>query len=158
VERGWKPTPNAVYIVRRPGLVGSAFRPSSGLGRIRPVRQEYFGSGAGEALVWEWEDGDPNTIDATVWVREAATGEEITADIQTEVSDYVEDVWERWHYVVGDRAGRDQEEIDRTREGRLVPVGGIRAAQSACDLSCRCSRLRCLRDNYGRIFKQRSGK
>ncbi len=142
LERGWRPKSNALYVVKgTPRMkLPAVFRPAS---------QDSFQSGEGEALIWEWEDGDPNTIDMTTWVRSYVTGEEITADIQTEVSDYVEDVWERWHYVAGYLPGREQEERDRQRGGLVL----VRTGQSTCNYSCTCMRLQCLRTNLGRIFR-----
>ena len=146
--RGWKPTANAAY------SVGTRRGAKKTFGRILPISaQEAWQSDAGEALIWEWEDGDPNTIDMTVWVRSYMTEEEITADIQTEVSDDIDDIWERWHYVAGYRAGWKQEREDRESRGGLMPIGLIPASQTPCQQSCRCQRLECLRANLGRIFK-----
>jgi hypothetical protein len=71
-RRGWKPTFTTTHTVRgasKPGL--------------RPVAmQEHTSTGNGEMLVWDWDDGNEMTGEATVWIRSFRTGHEVTYNVQ----------------------------------------------------------------------------
>lgn len=72
-KKGWQPTSTTVLFSK-----GAANR------NVRPVAAQdlYQASGDGEMLVWNWDDGDPNTAEGTVWVHSYVTGNEVTFNVQ----------------------------------------------------------------------------
>lgn len=79
-RKGWKPTSTTTLTQRgnKPGL--------------RPIGlQDYFGSGNGEMLVWDWDDGNPeNGVEGMVYFRSFATGNDITFAVQIDAPVYNE--------------------------------------------------------------------
>jgi len=72
-KRGWQPTSTTMLF--RKGSANKTVRPVS-------VQDLYQASGDGEMLVWNWDDGDPNTAEGTVWVHSYVTGNEVTFNVQ----------------------------------------------------------------------------
>lgn len=73
--QGWKPTNRVEHFTK------------GTMSRIRFIAQEYLASGEGEMLIWDWDDGNEETGEGTVWVRSYATNNEVLFDIQVSGAD-----------------------------------------------------------------------
>jgi len=74
--RGWKATNRTLRAVK-------GVERSTAAVRTVALTQDFYGSsGDGEMLVWEWDDGNPNTAEGTVWIRSYHTGNEAMFNVQ----------------------------------------------------------------------------
>lgn len=73
--KGWQPTSRTLEVQRRNG------KNVPGISRVA-VQDLYAATGDGEMLVWDWDDGNPNTAEGTVWAHSFVTGNEVTFNVQ----------------------------------------------------------------------------
>jgi len=167
LDRGWRYLGSARHVavqVPRPergvrdshGHAARQSRPLAGSGGLRTVAlQDYYGDGRAEVTVWDWDDGDPATVEGTVYLYSHDTGEEFYFDVQYFAASDT-DGWVTWGALIDYRGGwvyRD-EDPQRTRYGwrigtefgpqvevrpAALQLGGPNASMSAY------SRERCLR-------------
>jgi hypothetical protein len=64
------------------------------------VRAQYFGDWSGEMVVWDWDDGNPNTIEGTVLIRSYQNGETMVFNLVAEIAPWGE-VWVHWAQPTG---------------------------------------------------------
>jgi hypothetical protein len=170
LARGWRYTGSARHVavqVPRPqhgasdprGSASDVPRPSGicrgGLSTRPAALQEYYADGRAEVTVWGWDDGDPATVEGTVFLYSHDTGEEFYFDVQHFAASDT-DGWVTWGALIDYRGGWTYRDDDpnRTRWGQRIgaefgsevgmrPValqlGGPNATISAY------SRRRCLR-------------
>jgi len=81
-RQGWTPTSMTALYRKTRGPAGPGVHP------IAATQDLYTVSGDGEMLVWNWDDGDPNTAEGTVWVHSFVTGNEVTFNVQWAGSTY----------------------------------------------------------------------
>jgi hypothetical protein len=136
--KGWKPTSSARYSVATRKI-------KSGVRKASLSAQDNYASSNGEVLIWDWQDGNPSTLEGTFWISESYFAEELTFDLQfstTSEEDLPVTYAEVFDYEPGDRY--DPDGNPRTRGGlepaRFRGQGGV---------FCRMQRMQCLRAAIG---------
>lgn len=171
LQRGWRYTGSARHVavqVPRPprGLGdgnGNASREPGrssllpGTHAVRPAALlDSYADGRAEVTVWGWDDGDPATVEGTVFLYAHDTGEEFYFDVQHFAASDT-DGWVTWGVLIDYRGGWAYHDDDpgRTRWGSRVGVefgGEVGAVPAALQLGgpnasiSAYSRQRCLRD------------
>jgi len=137
---------------RQPGRSGSR----QGGFSVRPAAlEDYYADGRAEVTVWGWDDGDPATVEGTVFLYSHDTGEEFYFDLQHFAASDT-DGWVTWGVLIDYRGGWAYHDDDpgRTRWGSKIGTefgGEVGLAPAALQLGgpnatiSAYSRQRCLR-------------
>jgi hypothetical protein len=175
LARGWRyagPARHVAVQVPRPERGGGERRGSasrqpgrSGMRQggfsVRPAAlEDYYADGRAEVTVWGWDDGDPATVEGTVFLYSHDTGEEFYFDLQHFAASDT-DGWVTWGVLIDYRGGWAYHDDDpgRTRWGSKIGTefgGQVGPAPVALQLGgpnatiSAYSRQRCLRQCLGR--------
>lgn len=80
-------------------------RASASAGKLRPAAlQDFYADGRAEVTVWGWDDGDPATVEGTVYLYSHDTGEEFYFDVQHFAASDT-DGWVTWGALIDYRGG-----------------------------------------------------
>jgi hypothetical protein len=121
LARGWRYTGSAQHVAVQvprpaqgaPGPHGSASRAPGCAGGVRSAAlQEFFADGRAEVTVWGWDDGDPGTVEGTVFLYSHDTGEEFYFDVQYFAASDT-DGWVTWGALIDYRGGWTYRNDDR---------------------------------------------
>jgi len=124
LARGWKPAGEVGYSAT------ARTRPKAG---VHLVRQDAgVGSDEGEMLWWMWDDGNPTTWEATLWIHRYDTDESVAVDLQYQDIEGAADADVAFAYLSEYDAGITYDESGGTRDSDLPGLAGYLLWKFAC--------------------------